>query len=83
MIEVVYALASEMVNIPTGATVPVQKGTHWPAGDPVVKARPALFTPDPRYGLQYTEAPPGYDTDLSEIEEATANPGEKRSVRRT
>ena len=82
MIDVVYAMGTENVNMPSGATVQVQKGTHWPAGDPVVLTRPALFTKDPRFGLLYTEAPPGHDTELNEVEEATANPGEKRSVRR-
>ncbi|MES2211449.1 MAG: hypothetical protein V4515_14895 [Chloroflexota bacterium] len=83
MIDVVYAMGTENVNMPTGSTIPVHKGTHWPASDPVVKARPALFTSDPRYGLLYTAPPPGYDDDLNEVEEATANPGEKRSVRRS
>lgn len=83
MIDVVYAMGTENVNMPTGATIPVHKGSHWPSSDPVVKARPDLFTPDPRYGLLYTVAPPGHDSELNEVEEATANPGEKRSVRRT
>lgn len=82
MIQVVYAIGTERVQIPNGESVPVQKGTHWPATDPVVKAYPALFTPDPRYGLRYTAAPPGHDVNLNEVEEATANPGEKRNVRR-
>ncbi len=83
MIDVVYAMGTENVNMPTGATIPVHKGSHWPASDPVVKARPGLFTADPRYGLLYTEAPPGHDSELNEVEEATSNPGEKRSVRRS
>ncbi len=82
-IDVVYAMGTENVNMSSGATVPVHKGSHWPKTDPVVQARPALFSPDPRFGLLYTDAPPGYDTDLNEVEEATANPGEKRSVRRS
>jgi len=86
MIDVVYAMGTENVNMPTGATVPVHKGSHWPATDPVVLARPALFTPDPRYGLLYTVAPPGHDIELNELEDefesASAAPGERRSVRR-
>jgi hypothetical protein len=66
--------------MPDGASIPVQKGSHWPADDPVVKRRPALFSPDPRWGLLYTVEPDGYDA--PPVEEATANPGEKRSVRR-
>ncbi len=85
MIDVVYAMGSENVNMPTGATIPVQKGTHWPASDPVVRARPDLFTTDVRYGLMYTAAPEGYNAELApiEVEQATANPGERRSARRS
>ena len=85
VIEVVYAMGDETVNMPSGASVPVRKGSHWSASDPVVMTRPGLFTPDPRYGLAYTPgwAPPGYDTDLNEVEAATAAPGEKRSARRS
>lgn len=86
MIEVVYAQGSERVPLPSGAVATVRKGQHWPRTDQVVKARPDLFTADPRYGLVYSEAPPGYDAALNELpqdlEDATANPGEKRSVRR-
>lgn len=83
MIQVVYAMGTELVGLSTGQSVPVRKGTHWPASDPVVRARPNLFTDDPRYGLLYTEAPPGHDGELNEVESATANPGEKRSARRS
>lgn len=82
MIDVVYAIGTERVQIPDGPSVPVMKGTHWPVEDPVVRARPELFTPDPRYGLRYTAAPRGHDVNLNEVEEATANPGERRNVRR-
>jgi len=83
-IDVVYAMGTEAVNMPTGLRVTVHKGTHWPASDPVVLARPDLFTSDARYGLLYTAPPPGYDGDLNElVEEATANPGERRSTRRS
>lgn len=82
MIPVVYAMGTETVGMPDGSSVPVSKGSHWPAEDPVVKRRPGLFSEDARYGLLYTVAPAGYDVDLNEVEEATANPGEKRSARR-
>lgn len=94
-IDVVYAMGSEHVPLPSGAIAVVQKGQHWPASDQVVTARPQLFTADPRYGLMYSQAPPGYDADLNELEPAvedasldpddeaaTAAPGERRSVRR-
>jgi hypothetical protein len=84
MIEVVYAMGSETVALPSGEGVPVIKGSHWPVADPVVRARPGLFSPDARWGLFYSPSspPPGYDAELNEVEEATANPGEKRSARR-
>jgi len=81
--DVVYAQGSDRVQLRSGAVAQVRKGQHWPASDQVVKLRPDLFTTDPRFGLLYTEAPPGYDAELNEVEEATANPGEKRSVRRS
>lgn len=95
-IDVVYAKGSEIVGMSDGVGIPVVKGTHWPAGDPVVRARPGLFSPDPRFGLAYSPSspPPGYDADLNELEpgdgrdstdgaeQATAAPGERRSVRR-
>lgn len=80
--DIVYASGPGKVELKSGQVAVVRKGQHWPASDPVVKLRPDLFTTDPRYGLLYTEAPPGYDTELNEVEEATANPGEKRSTRR-
>lgn len=80
--DIVFAQATEQVALPSGRIANVHKGQHWPATDQVVQLRPDLFTTDPRYGLLYTEAPPGYDTELNEVEEATANPGEKRSTRR-
>ena len=83
MIDVVYAMGTETVGMPDGTAIPVHKGSHWPASDPVVMRRPALFTSDARFGLLYTVAPPGFDMELNVVEEATANPGEKRSVRRS
>lgn len=80
--DVVYAQGSDKVPLRSGQIANVRKGQHWPAGDPVVKARPDLFTDDPRYGLVYTEAPAGYDEQLNEMEAATAVPGEKRNARR-
>lgn len=82
MIDIVFAMGTDQIVLPSGSTVIVHKGTHWPAGDPVVKLRPELFTTDPRYGLLYTAAPPGYDAELEPVEAATAVPGEKRSARR-
>ena len=75
--DVVFAMAD--IPTPVGR---VRKGSHWPASDPLVAQHRAMFSSDPRYGLQYTEPPPGFDAELNEVEEATANPGERRSVRR-
>ncbi len=90
MIEVVFAQGNGRVELPSGAIATVHKGQHWPKTDQVVQLAPELFTDDPRFGLLYSEAPPGHDAQLNElesrvapdVEEATANPGEKRSVRR-
>ena len=83
-IPVVFACGSEVIGMPDGRRVHVSKGTHWPANDAVVKMRPNLFSADPRWGMLYTSEPEGYDAPIgeSEMEAATANPGEKRSVRR-
>lgn len=78
-IPVVYAMGTQPVNLPNGATVRVSKGQHWPAEDPVVKAAPQLFSTDPRWGMAYTVEPDGYD---APIETATAAPGERRTTRR-
>jgi len=82
--DIVYAQGSDQVVLKNGSTAHVRKGQHWPASDQVVKMRPDLFTTDPRFGLLYTEAPPGYDGELNEasVEDASAVPGEKRNARR-
>lgn len=54
--DVVYAMASGHVGGPDGLMLFVRMGTHWPASDPVVLANPAVFSPDPRYGLCTTAA---------------------------
>jgi hypothetical protein len=88
--DVAYATGTSPVTLPSGVTIRVQKGSHWPAGDPVVQARPDLFSTDPRWGMQYTVEPDGYDApagpSLAEApartEQATAAPGERRNARR-
>jgi hypothetical protein len=78
---VVFATETGSLPMPLGGQVFVQKGTHWPADDAVVRANPGWFTPDPRYGLSWSGEPPA---SMSEppVEQATAAPGEKRSTRR-
>ncbi len=73
--KVVYAKQTASVMMPEGYPVMVPLGTHWWADDPVVRANPDLFSDDPRFGLV------GHQPE-DEVEAATANPGEKRSVRR-
>lgn len=36
----------------------IRLGAHYLADDPVVVARPDLFTEDPRYGLSFSGEPP-------------------------
>jgi hypothetical protein len=77
--EIVYATTTSMVVTPGGGQVRVDKGTHWPATDPVVVAHPSLFSADARYGLNFSTEPEGYG---APVEQATAAPGERRNVRR-
>lgn len=81
MVDLVYAIDNAFIDMPYGPRLPVPKGSHWPADDPAVRARPELFSRDARWGMFYTPGhePEGYD---APIEEATANPGERRNVRR-
>jgi hypothetical protein len=77
--KIVYATATAPVQLPSGISGTVQKGSHWPADDPVVREHPELFSDDARFGLNYSEEPDGYD---APVETATAAPGERRQVRR-
>jgi hypothetical protein len=79
--DVVYASATARVTTPEGGTVMVRKGTHWPADDPIVAQSPSLFSDDPRYGLEFSRKPDGFDE--PPVEQATAAPGERRATRRT
>lgn len=78
--DVVYATTTTVVPL-DGAQHRVQKGTHWPADDPIVVASEGkgIFSTDPRYGMLYTREPAGYN---DPVEQATAAPGERRSTRR-
>ncbi len=53
-----FAKATTVAN-DLGYPVTVQGGSHWLASDPLVEARPDLFTGDCRYGLAYSGDPPG------------------------
>lgn len=80
---VVFAMGTDNVVLPTGATVKVQRGCMVPETDPLVRARPDLFSTDPRYApnLLATELPADF-TDGAPVETATAAPGERRNTRR-
>ena len=78
--DVVYATTTGNVTDPsTGMRGTVVKGSHWSADDPVVKAHPEMFSADPRWGLAYSVEPEGWD---APVEQATAAPGERRTIRR-
>lgn len=87
-IEVVFATETASLRLSNGAMVTIHKGSHWPANDAVVQQHPSNFSRDPRYGLSWTGQPPTYmtlspDEPLpSEVESATAAPGERRNIRR-
>ena len=80
----VYAMGTERVHLPRGDSIMVPRGSMVPDTDPVVRARPDLFSADPRYcaSLFGTVAPEGLGPDDPPIETATAAPGERRSARR-
>lgn len=80
MIEHVFATADFPATAPSGGRHYVHKGSHWPADDPIVTAHPESFSPDPRWGLQYSQEPRGWDD--PPVEQATRAPGERRQVRR-
>jgi hypothetical protein len=77
--DIVYATGTSVVALDGGGQVQVLKGTHWPADDPIVVAHRDMFSSDPRFGLSFTSRPAAFD---APVEQATAVPGEKRSVRR-
>jgi hypothetical protein len=79
VIRVVFAVDNRAVQIPTGGSGQVPKGSHWPADDPIVLANPDLFSDDPRWGMLYSVEPDGYD---APVEQTTAAPGERRATRR-
>jgi hypothetical protein len=79
--EVVFATETASLQMASGGTVLVRKGSHWKADDPLVLEWPGFFAADPRYGLAWSGNPP---PEMSEppVEQATAAPGERRTVRR-
>jgi hypothetical protein len=81
--QVVFAKFDAGVTTPDGGFSMVRMGEHRHPADPVVKARPDVFSPDPRYGLVWYGTPPAELADPpDEVEAATAGPGERRNTRR-
>lgn len=68
---VVYANETASVAMPTGEVVTIHRGDHYPTDHPVVLRCPGFFTTDARVGM--------VDAD---VEQMTAAPGERRTVRR-
>lgn len=70
----VYSTAKN--PIPHSEPVQLVRGEQYASNDPIVKARPDLFTAENRRPIRSTETASGL------VEDATARPGEKRSTRR-
>jgi hypothetical protein len=81
MIDVVYATNNATQNRPEGGIVVIRKGTHWPASDPMVLRYPDIFSPDPRWGLEYTEEPPGWNDPPAEPLVTGRNAGRRAGSR--
>lgn len=79
--KIVYPTQAAVVMLDEGYTVTVPFGTHWSSEDPVVKARPDLFSEDPHFGV-FGNPPDYYADDAAPVETATAEPGEKRKYTR-
>lgn len=69
----VFAKSTTVVGTRGGGTTHVQEGEVWSSHDPIVIDHPDLFSDKP------TKVRGAKDT----VEEATASPGEKRTVKRT
>ncbi len=82
MSDFVYAKGTENVHLRDGQTVLVPQGSMVPASDPVVAARPDLFSPDPRYCSSLFGTVMPDDLTGPPIETATAAPGERRNTTR-
>lgn len=64
---VVYAITNATPGRRAGGITQVVQGHHWWEHDPVVQDNPHLFSRDPRWGMQFTEVPPGYRPDGSDM----------------
>lgn len=71
----VFACTNASVRTVSG-TVTVRSGEVWHKDDPLVKAKPHLFSPVP----PKVHATPGWTPEV--VEQATRAPGERRMTRR-
>lgn len=81
MADVVFAMSTcTLVDPASGLKVRLSEGEAWWASDPFVKARPDLFVAVPSIvrGSRVVKSSP-----VSEVEQATAVPGVKRSVKKS
>jgi hypothetical protein len=78
--EIVYPVTDATLTLANGSVFVVRRGQHWSTEDAVVKEKPDAFSADPRYGLAFSAPPP--EMADPPVEQATAEPGEKRSIRR-
>jgi hypothetical protein len=70
-VNVVYALDTATVAMPSGEQITIRKGEPYPEDHPVVVRCPGFFSDDTVYGMH-----------ARDVEQATAAPGERRNVRR-
>lgn len=81
--DLVFALdACTIIDPSTGLKIRLSPGEAWWASDPIVKARPELFN---RLPVTVRGVPSQRKSDSSDspIENATANPGVKRQVKKS
>lgn len=78
----VYATTNTAVSMAWGRVIHIRFGGHWSSEDPVVKAHPDLFSDNPLYGMEHSNPEAQAQAEAPQIEVATAEPGEKRAVRR-
>ena len=82
MADIVFAMSScSLVDPASGLKVRLSEGEAWWASDPFVKARPDLFVSVPSVvrGARAVKVAPV----VAEVEQATAVPGVKRSVKKS
>jgi hypothetical protein len=75
----VFAKANGVAGVDFGDRF-IPGGSHWPADDPLVVARPDLFTADCRYGLMFSGDPPEYMSVPPDEDVPHRGPGRPRKL---